>query len=80
VLLADATISRPGQNNEALAATYNFTDIAGGYTKHHLSPHLEGRMPLGGNLAMLDGHAEWRKFRSMQPRTFQTSGSPVFWW
>jgi hypothetical protein len=28
----------------------------------------------------LDGHAEWRKFRAMLPRTDPDSGSPTFWW
>ncbi len=80
VLLADATLSRPRQFNSALVDTYNWTDVVGGYPVHHLSAHLDGRLPLGGNIAMLDGHAEWRKFRFMQARTYQTSSSPVFWW
>ncbi len=80
VLLADATISRPRQNNPALVATYNWSDIAGGYPVHHLSAHLDGRLPSGGNVAMLDGHAEWRKLGAMIPRTYPTSGSPAFWW
>ncbi len=80
VLLADATISRPGQANPNSRQTYNYTDIQGGYIKHHLSPHLNGRIPAGGNLGMLDGHVEWRKFDLMAPRTDVNSGSPVFWW
>ncbi len=80
VLLADATISRPRQNDPALIATYNWSDVVGGYPVHHLSPHLDGRLPAGGNVAMLDGHAEWRKLRAMLPRTYPTSSSPAFWW
>ncbi len=80
VLLADATLSRPRQFELARVQSYNWTDVVGGYPVHHLSAHLEGRLPLGGNLAMLDGHAEWRKFRFMESRTFRTSSSPVFWW
>jgi prepilin-type processing-associated H-X9-DG protein len=79
VLAADATISAPGQNNPNNKYSYNWTDIAGGYSKHHLSAHLEGSVPIGGNVLMLDGHVEWRKFAVILPRT--TAGSaPVFWW
>jgi prepilin-type processing-associated H-X9-DG protein len=79
VLIADATISLPGQNNLALRNTYNYTDITGGaYPKAHLSAHVDGRLPIGGNLAMLDGHVEWRDFEKLIPRT--QGSSPVFWW
>ena len=78
VLIADATISQPGQNNKTAVGTYNFTSIVGGYRLPHTSPHLAGRIPLGGNVGMKDGHGEWRKFRLMEPRT--TGGAPVFWW
>ncbi len=78
VFASCATFSDFGQNNESLRGTYNYTDIQGGYTVHHLSAHLNGKIPTGGNLLMLDGHVEWRKFLLMHPRTL--SGSPVFWW
>jgi prepilin-type N-terminal cleavage/methylation domain-containing protein/prepilin-type processing-associated H-X9-DG protein len=81
VLVADATISAPGQNNEAMRGTYNYTDIIGGYVKHHTSPHLNGRIPSGGNLGMLDGHVQWRKFQTMHPQTDPNdTGTPTFWW
>jgi prepilin-type processing-associated H-X9-DG protein len=80
VLLADATISANGQNNSAFRYTYNYTYIPGGYSKGHLSPHLAGGFPAGGNVGMLDGHVEWRRFDQMTPRTSQTSTSPTFWW
>jgi prepilin-type N-terminal cleavage/methylation domain-containing protein/prepilin-type processing-associated H-X9-DG protein len=79
VLTADATISAPGQNNPAQRGTYNYTQIQGGYSKPHLAAHLDGKVPIGGNVAMLDGHAEWRKFGLMLPRT-DNGGSPTFWW
>jgi prepilin-type processing-associated H-X9-DG protein len=79
VLAADATISAAGQNNPAQKATYNWTSIAGGYLKPHLSPHLSGNMPAGGNVVMLDGHVDWRKLEVMLPRT-AVSSSPIFWW
>ena len=79
VLLADATISVPGQNNPAARYTYNYTDIQGGYATAQTSAHLAGQFPIGGNLGMLDGHVEWRKFADMTPRTTGNT-SPVFWW
>lgn len=81
VLTACATLSRPGQNMPSLRWTYNYTDVAGGYGKHHTSPHLQGNVPAGGNIGMLDGHAEWRKFIDMWPQTLSTdTGDPTFWW
>ena len=78
VLLADTTISQPGQNNPATRYNYNFTDIYSGYPKTYGSAHLNGHFPAGGNVGMLDGHVEWRKFDDMTPRT--GVNSPVFWW
>jgi prepilin-type N-terminal cleavage/methylation domain-containing protein/prepilin-type processing-associated H-X9-DG protein len=81
VLLADATISAPGQNITALkySAGYNYTAINGGFLKPHVSAHLKGRFPAGGNVTMLDGHVEWRGFDQMVSRV--ASGSvPGFWW
>jgi prepilin-type N-terminal cleavage/methylation domain-containing protein/prepilin-type processing-associated H-X9-DG protein len=80
VLLADATISAPGEDVVAQEAGYNYTDIVGGYTKHHITSHLQGKIPAGGNVAMLDGHTEWRPFPVMIGRVQAGSGSPVFWW
>jgi prepilin-type N-terminal cleavage/methylation domain-containing protein/prepilin-type processing-associated H-X9-DG protein len=80
VLLADATISQPNQNDPALKGTYNWTSIQGGFATPHTSPHVEAGLPIGGNVAMLDGHAEWRKFAPMLNRIIANSGSPVFWW
>jgi prepilin-type N-terminal cleavage/methylation domain-containing protein len=80
VLLADATISLPGQNNPTARNSYNYTSVQGGYSKLHLSPHLQSSKPIGGHVAMLDGHAEWRKFPEMFARTDPGSGAPTFWW
>ena len=79
VLVADATISQPSQYNEKLKYTYNYTQVQGGYEKPHITAHLNRKIPSGGNLGMLDGHVEWRKFELMQVRTLP-SGSPTFWW
>jgi hypothetical protein len=91
VLTADATLSRPDENKESEKYTkgYHYTDVPGGYmggAKPHLSPHMKGNTPAGGNLAMLDAHVEWRKFDKM---TVRASGQiwpslnnscPTYWW
>jgi prepilin-type processing-associated H-X9-DG protein len=72
VLIADANISSGG----------NYVTISGGFggaNNTHLSPHLNGILPAGGNLAMLDGHVEWRPFSQMQIRT-SPGGVPQFLW
>lgn len=88
-LVADAIISKPGDNKEAQRYSYDYTSIVGGYTvggapKPHLSAHLRGIVPVGGNVGMLDGHVEWRKFQTM---TVRGSGAfagdpacPTYWW
>ena len=91
VLTADATISQPAENNEAQRASggYHYTDVIGSYPKHHLTAHMNGNVPKGGNLGMLDGHVEWRKFERMHVRASGgiwsgTSGGdptcPTYWW
>jgi prepilin-type N-terminal cleavage/methylation domain-containing protein len=42
------------------------------------SSHLQGRMPAGDNLGMLDGSSRWRKFHPMVPRTVATTITA--WW
>jgi prepilin-type processing-associated H-X9-DG protein len=76
VVAADGTISS-GQN-ETDRSRNRYTKIDGGW-RGHQAPHLDsnGRLPEGGNLLMLDGHAEWRKFARMRIRT---DGDPSFWW
>jgi prepilin-type N-terminal cleavage/methylation domain-containing protein len=80
VMLADSTVSQAGQSTLALKNNYTYTRITGGYPGQlHNTAHLvNGRLPSGGNLAMLDAHVEWRKFSVMVPRT--GGGTPVFWW
>lgn len=80
VLIADATISENTTDNRAgylAGAKYNFTTVSGGYSLAHISPHLNGRVPVGGNLAMLDGHVQWRNFSEMDQRATYGRG---FWW
>jgi type II secretory pathway pseudopilin PulG len=74
VVAADGTLSM-GQNEKDRSRN-RYTKIDGGWTGHQ-APHLNGSIPAGGNLLMLDGHSEWRNFDRMRVRT---SGDPSFWW
>jgi prepilin-type N-terminal cleavage/methylation domain-containing protein/prepilin-type processing-associated H-X9-DG protein len=76
VVAADATLSYNG--SEINRAGNRYTGIQGGWTKLHDTAHLDGKLPSGGNLLFLDGHAEWRKFQAMHVRTDGTY--PHFWW
>jgi prepilin-type processing-associated H-X9-DG protein len=78
VMVADATISSYGQNVTSSKFNYTYTGIAGGWAQLHATPHMNGRFPAGGNLGMLDGHVEWRKFENMEARS--SGGTPGFWW
>ena len=83
-LSADATISGTTQHNPAQRDTYNYTAIMTGIYKPHRTSHLNKSLPAGGNIGMLDGHVEWRKWALMQPRisdAAKTDGTTaVFWW
>jgi len=76
VIVADATLSERG--DEKKRDNNNYTRIIGGWSKPHQSAHLQGKMPVGGNLLFLDGHAEYRSFRKMVVRT--DGSAPHFWW
>lgn len=83
VLMADATISNYGQNNNALknSPTYVWKGIQGGFGTPHTSPHLgSGGRPTGGVLLMMDGHTEWRKFADKEFTARTRDGNPGFWW
>ncbi len=80
VLMADAVISQPHDADEAHRWLNTYINVKGGYPKLHQTTHLDKTMPAGGNLGMLDGHVEWRKFQQMHVRTDPTSPNPVFWW
>lgn len=78
-LLADATISvNPSLQNRA---NNNYTRVFGGWKdgrEPHRSAHMgTGALPLGGNIAFLDGHVGWRKFDKM---TVRTTAFAYFWW
>ena len=82
VLMADATMSQPGDVDEVHRQLNTYVNIKGGYYdrwgKTHRASHMAGMLPAGGNVGMLDGHVEWRKFNKMHVRT--EPGPPVFWW
>jgi prepilin-type N-terminal cleavage/methylation domain-containing protein/prepilin-type processing-associated H-X9-DG protein len=89
VLTADATLSRNTEYDEAQKYTggYHWTDIdTGSFYKHHVTPHMKGNVPAGGNLAFLDGHAQWRRFDLMHVRAnginwpSLNDSCPTYWW
>jgi type II secretory pathway pseudopilin PulG len=77
VLVADATISSASNLPGYAHPENNYTAIYGGFYKAHVSPHLKGNVPAGGNLGFKDGHVAWRKFELMSPRT---TSDTYFWW
>lgn len=77
VLFADSTISTG--NILPPTPADNFTQILGGFSKPHRTCHLDGALPAGGNVAMLDGHVEWRRFSLMVVRNVPGAG-PYWWW
>jgi prepilin-type N-terminal cleavage/methylation domain-containing protein/prepilin-type processing-associated H-X9-DG protein len=80
VLIADVTISENNQNVKASAPNYNWIAVRGGYPKPHTTAHMKGRVPRGGNMGMLDGHVEWRRFTDTKFVARTRSGAPTFWW
>jgi len=93
VLVADATMSQNTECNEAQKYSgYHWTDITtGSYTvngvlKPHVTAHMSGSLPAGGNLGMLDGHVQWRKFDLMHIRASGgiwpslNNSCPTYWW
>lgn len=88
VLIADATLSQQSQHDYSQRGTYEYVTITGGsYPKPHITAHLKGKLPAGGNVGMLDGHAQWRKWQDMTIRGYggvggsQDNGTcPTFWW
>lgn len=78
VLFADATISENLAGTAANPAPAgSFTSVAGGFSVPHISPHLRGSLPNGGNLGFKDGHVSWRKFNAMSQQCVAGRG---FWW
>jgi prepilin-type N-terminal cleavage/methylation domain-containing protein/prepilin-type processing-associated H-X9-DG protein len=79
---ATLTDAGNGSDNYAQMQNFNWSDIDGGFrvagaTKGHVSAHLQKKVPKGGNVGMIDGHAEWRPFSQMRSRT---ATSPWFYY
>jgi len=77
VLVADAILSVGNRLPGYAHPENNYTSIAGGFAYPHVSPHLNGNVPAGGNLGFKDGHVDWRDFKLMTPRN---TSAPYFWW
>ncbi|MGA2853036.1 MAG: prepilin-type N-terminal cleavage/methylation domain-containing protein [Verrucomicrobiota bacterium] len=77
ILVADAIISTGSALPGYAHPENNYTSIQGGFTYPHVSPHLKGNVPAGGNVGFKDGHVDWRDFKLMTPRN---PGAPCFWW
>lgn len=77
IIVADATLS-DGENMRQRSRN-NFTEVRGGWSEAHSSPHLSGNgvLPAGGNILLMDMHVEWKRFDDMVVRT---TGRPAFWW
>jgi len=77
VVAADGNLSNGANETDRTRNTY--TGAMGGWSdqRGHQCPHLNGRLPEGGNAFYLDGHVDWRKFQKLEVRT---DGSPAFWW
>ena len=72
-----ATISYT--NDEKNRGNNIYTGLTGSQVPQRTA-HLSGSTPAqpsGGNIAMLDGHVEWRSFNLMHVRT---TAYAYFWW
>jgi prepilin-type N-terminal cleavage/methylation domain-containing protein/prepilin-type processing-associated H-X9-DG protein len=74
VLVADANLSIG--SNEVKRGANQYRDIKGAWDTYEC-PHLDKRLPAGGNAVMADGHAEWRSFDRLKVVT--DKANPVFW-
>lgn len=88
-LIADATISQNAAGSPAnpyqLSLAGTFTDVIPGNASisgfpNHISPHLNGNTPAGGNIGFKDGHVDWRKFQYMAQRVDPSLAPRGFWW
>jgi prepilin-type processing-associated H-X9-DG protein len=86
VLVADATLTPSfyfPTTDYAAMLTYDWVYIPNGgpfVPGPGISAHLNGAIPLGGNVGMLDGHVEWRNFTNMVPRAGIFNEVPFFYW
>ncbi len=79
VLVADSTISQGAVADASgkYKTGGTFEKVIGGASKPHRTSHLDKKLPAGGDVVTVEGHAEWRSWRIMLMRS---TGSPEFWW
>ena len=75
ILDSCATIRHKGGSWTAVNGGYTYP-FPGGPVLNHLTAHMNGSIPAGGNVGYLDGHVAWKKFNRMELRT---SNDPEFW-
>ena len=63
-MVADAILCTGSAMPGYAHAENNYTSIQGGFAYPHVSPHLKGNVPAGGNLGFKDGHVDWRGFQT----------------
>jgi prepilin-type processing-associated H-X9-DG protein len=88
-LVADANLTDntdppvSGSSLQTTGAEYDWAKVADGSMpslgKPAISAHLNGNVPLGANVGMLDGHVQWQPLTNMLPRAGDYS-SPYFYW
>ena len=76
VLLADVTV------RDSLTKRFDYISTGGlPRSVSQRTSHLDGQYPAGGNVALLDGHVEWREWPNWTEVFPRTSGSvPLFFW
>lgn len=52
-------------SDPVLSVGNSFTNVKGGWSGIHSTPHMRKSKPDGGNVLFLDGHAAWRPFNEM---------------
>jgi prepilin-type N-terminal cleavage/methylation domain-containing protein/prepilin-type processing-associated H-X9-DG protein len=89
VLVACVTITNPNNLTDVLTTMERYSwsnlprsqdpDVPG--TKPFSSAHMiNAKLPAGGNLAMIDGHVEWRPFQQFVPRAAGVGYGPAFYY
>jgi prepilin-type processing-associated H-X9-DG protein len=53
---------------DAVFQQNNLWGAKGGWNDYHMTPHMRGKDPEGGNVLFLDWHVDWRPFKEMRVR------------
>jgi len=78
-LLTDATPSGGPAPSTGKNDFLHAPNTSMGMKEYSHSGHLQGKIPSGGNILFLDGHASWRRFRDLGP-WYDTGDRGVFFW